>query len=55
MPAYAAVEPLARREDVDLVVVTVKVPRHRELILPALAAGVPQRSAATGQRVALTR
>ena len=41
VPAYTSVEPLARREDVDLVVVTVKVPRHRELILPALASGVP--------------
>lgn len=39
--AYTAVEALAHREDVDLVVVTVKVPRHRELILPALAADVP--------------
>jgi predicted dehydrogenase len=39
--AFASVEELAQRADVDLVVVTVKVPRHRELILPALAAGKP--------------
>ncbi|MEU8870321.1 Gfo/Idh/MocA family oxidoreductase [Streptomyces javensis] len=32
---------LARSEEVDLVVVTVKVPHHRELILPALEAGKP--------------
>ncbi|MET8008881.1 Gfo/Idh/MocA family oxidoreductase [Streptomyces sp. NPDC005271] len=30
---------LARSEEVDLVVVTVKVPHHRELIVPALEAG----------------
>ncbi|MGW3986560.1 Gfo/Idh/MocA family protein [Streptomyces sp. NPDC004830] len=30
---------LADRDDVDLVVVTVRVPHHRELILPALRAG----------------
>lgn len=41
VPAEESVEQLARREDVDLVVVTVKVPRHRELVLPALEAGVP--------------
>jgi predicted dehydrogenase len=39
--ANSSVERLVQREDVDLVVVTVKVPRHRELVLPALAAGVP--------------
>lgn len=32
---------LAARDEVDLVVVSVKVPRHRELVLPALAAGTP--------------
>jgi len=37
VPAYASVEALA--DEVDLVVVAVKVPRHRELVLPALAAG----------------
>lgn len=30
---------LAAHEDIDVVVVTVRVPRHRELIAPALAAG----------------
>ncbi|CAM5704467.1 hypothetical protein MAUB1S_03678 [Mycolicibacterium aubagnense] len=30
---------LAARDDVDLVVITVRVPRHRELILPVLEAG----------------
>ncbi|MEV7866823.1 Gfo/Idh/MocA family oxidoreductase [Streptomyces sp. NPDC088124] len=30
---------LAARDDVDIVVVTVRVPRHRELILPVLQAG----------------
>ncbi|MDA0179753.1 Gfo/Idh/MocA family oxidoreductase [Solirubrobacter phytolaccae] len=37
VPAHASVEALA--SEVDLVVVAVKVPRHRELVLPALAAG----------------
>jgi predicted dehydrogenase len=41
VPAYASVEDLARAADVDLVVVAVKVPEHRRLVLPALAAGVP--------------
>jgi len=41
VPGFASVEELAARADIDLVVVAVKVPRHRELILPALAAGVP--------------
>lgn len=41
VPAHESVEQLARREDIDLVVVTVKVPKHRELVLPALKAGVP--------------
>jgi predicted dehydrogenase len=41
VPAYASVEELARAADVDLVVVAVKVPHHRELVLPALEAGVP--------------
>lgn len=41
VPAHESVEQLARDEDVDLVVIAVKVPRHRELVLPALAAGVP--------------
>ncbi len=36
----SAAEP-ARSEEVDLVVVTVKVPHHRELIVPALEAGKP--------------
>ncbi|MBL7253506.1 Gfo/Idh/MocA family protein [Paractinoplanes lichenicola] len=41
VPAYPSVDELARDENVDLVVVAVKVPHHRELVLPALAAGVP--------------
>ncbi|MDA0172571.1 Gfo/Idh/MocA family oxidoreductase [Solirubrobacter taibaiensis] len=39
VPAYESVSALARA--VDLVVVTVKVPQHRELVLPALELGVP--------------
>ena len=37
VPAYESVAALA--DEVDLVVIAVKVPRHRELLLPALAAG----------------
>ncbi len=36
---FSSAEELARSEEVDLVVVTVKVPRHLELIRPALEAG----------------
>src|SRR5687768_7426990 len=39
VPAYPSVRELAQA--VDLVLVAVKVPRHRELILPALELGVP--------------
>ncbi|MFG3681815.1 Gfo/Idh/MocA family protein [Micromonospora chalcea] len=41
VPGYASVDQLVKDEDVDLVVVAVKVPHHRELVLPALRAGVP--------------
>jgi predicted dehydrogenase len=41
VPAYTSVEQLADDENVDLVVVAVKVPRHRELVSPVLRAGVP--------------
>ncbi|MFD8218399.1 Gfo/Idh/MocA family oxidoreductase [Streptomyces sp. NPDC059697] len=34
--AFGSAEELARSEEVDLVVVTVKVPHHLELIRPAL-------------------
>lgn len=37
--AFGSVEELVERDEVDLVVVTVKVPHHRELVLSALAAG----------------
>ncbi|SER01231.1 Predicted dehydrogenase [Lentzea xinjiangensis] len=41
VPAHTSVEALAADAGVDLVVVAVKVPRHRELVLPALEARVP--------------
>ena len=41
VPAYASAAELAQADGIDLVVVAVKVPRHRELVLPAVAAGVP--------------
>jgi predicted dehydrogenase len=37
--AFGSVEELAERDEVDLVVVAVKVPHHLELVMPALAAG----------------
>ena len=37
--AFGSAEELVRRDEVDLVVVTVKVPHHRELTLAALDAG----------------
>ncbi|MEU6847319.1 Gfo/Idh/MocA family oxidoreductase [Streptomyces sp. NPDC046716] len=37
--AYSDAGDLARDENIDLVVIAVRVPRHRELILPALEAG----------------
>lgn len=39
VPGYSSVEELATHPDVDLVVIAVKVPRHRELVLPALSGG----------------
>ncbi len=41
VPAYSSVEELATAADIDVVVVAVKVPKHRELVLPALRTGVP--------------
>ena len=41
VPGYASVEQLVEDQNVDLVVVAVKVPQHRELVVPALRAGVP--------------
>ncbi|MCY1136413.1 Gfo/Idh/MocA family oxidoreductase [Actinoplanes sp. Pm04-4] len=41
VPAYTSVEELAADANVDLVVVAVKTPRHRELVLPVLRAEVP--------------
>lgn len=41
VPGFASVDTLVAGAELDLVVVSVKVPRHRELVLPALAAGVP--------------
>ncbi|MFV2217081.1 Gfo/Idh/MocA family protein, partial [Actinomadura sp. LOL_016] len=37
--AFGSVEELVERDEVDLVVVTVKVPHHHELVMSALAAG----------------
>ncbi|MFH9424135.1 Gfo/Idh/MocA family protein [Streptomyces sp. NPDC017529] len=37
--AFGSAEELVRRPEVDLVVVTVKIPHHRELVLAALEAG----------------
>jgi hypothetical protein len=36
---FGTAEELARRDEVDLVVVTVKVPHHREVVTTALQAG----------------
>ena len=38
---FDSVDALAASGEVDLVVVAVRVPHHRELVLPALAAGTP--------------
>jgi predicted dehydrogenase len=39
--AFSSVEDLARCDEVDLVVVAVKVPQHKELLLPVLPVGKP--------------
>lgn len=39
--AFSSVEELAASDEVDLVVVAVKVPHHKELVMAALAAGKP--------------
>ncbi len=36
---FGTADELARRDEVDLVVITVKVPHHRELVTAALQAG----------------
>ncbi|WP_199256206.1 Gfo/Idh/MocA family protein [Mycolicibacterium mengxianglii] len=41
VPAYTSVEQLAAADDIDMVVIAVKVPAHRELVLSALNAEVP--------------
>lgn len=41
VPAYSSAADLAHDDNVDLVVVAVKVPHHRELVLPVVGAGVP--------------
>jgi predicted dehydrogenase len=40
VPGYSSVTGLAADPDIDLVVVAVKVPHHRELVLPVLDTGV---------------
>lgn len=39
--AFASIEELAQSDDVDLVVIAVKVPEHRDLVLKALGSGKP--------------
>jgi predicted dehydrogenase len=41
VPAHASADELANTDGIDLVVVTVKTPLHRELVMPALAQGQP--------------